>query len=108
MKRGDVVLVAVRGPYSGKPRPAVVVQSDLFNSTHGSLTVCPLTSCLVDAPLIRPAVAPGKGNGLSKPSQAMVDKLFSAPTERVSERIGALDTVTLRRIDEALRRWLGL
>ena len=109
MKRGDVILVAVRGPYSGKPRPAVVVQSDLFNPTHGSVTLCPLTSqFLVDAPLLRPAVAPSEENGLSRPSQAMVDKLFTAPRSSVRQRIGSVDVVTLRRLDEALRRWLDL
>ncbi len=52
MKRGDVVTATVQGDY-GKPQPAVVVQSDLFNETHPSVTV-PLTSMIVDAPLIRP------------------------------------------------------
>ena len=61
MKRGDVVTVAVQGD-SGKPRPAVVVQSDLFNETHPSITVLPLTSTIVDAPLIRLTVDPGREN----------------------------------------------
>ena len=44
MKRGTIVVVAAPGAYTGKPRPAVVVQSDLFNPTHASLTICPITS----------------------------------------------------------------
>ena len=52
MKRGDIVLAVARGDY-GKPRPAVIVQSDLFNATHASLLVCLLTSELIDAPLFR-------------------------------------------------------
>ena len=32
IKRGDIVTCALSGDY-GKPRPAVVVQSDLFNKT---------------------------------------------------------------------------
>ena len=31
IKRGDIVTCALSGDY-GKPRPAVVVQSDLFNN----------------------------------------------------------------------------
>ena len=45
IKRGDVVLCAAPGNY-GKPRPAIVVQSDLFNPTHSSITLCPVTSDL--------------------------------------------------------------
>ena len=41
MKRGDVVLVVVPGDY-GKPRPAVVIQTDLVNDTHSSVVVCPV------------------------------------------------------------------
>lgn len=51
VKRGDVVCVAVRGDY-GKPCPAVVLQSDLFDE-HPSLTVLPITSDLRDAPAFR-------------------------------------------------------
>jgi mRNA-degrading endonuclease toxin of MazEF toxin-antitoxin module len=52
VKRGDVVTAAVKGD-NATPRPAVVVQSDLFNDTHASITILPLTSTIVDAPLIR-------------------------------------------------------
>jgi mRNA interferase MazF len=53
LKRGDLVVVALPGDY-GKPRPALIVQADLFNETHVSVTVVPVTSTLVDAPLFRP------------------------------------------------------
>jgi mRNA interferase MazF len=106
VKRGDVVVVATKGPYSGKPRPAVVVQSDLFNPTHASITVCLLTTDLKDAPLFRPTVEPSADNGLRRRSQIMVDKVFSAPREKVGAPIGTLDGSTLDLVDEALRIWL--
>lgn len=108
MKRGDVVLVAARGPYTAKPRPAVVVQSDLFNPTHASVTLCLVTSELRDAPLFRPTVHSSTQNGLRKDSQVMVDKLFSAPRDSVRDTIGTLDGDTMERIGEALRLWLEL
>jgi mRNA interferase MazF len=43
MERGDIIICALSGDY-GKPRPAVVIQSDLFNPTHASITVCPITT----------------------------------------------------------------
>lgn len=52
LKRGDLIVVAVAGDY-GKLRPALVVQSDLFNDTHPSVTVIPVAGTLVDAPIFR-------------------------------------------------------
>ena len=63
MKRGDIVIAVTPGDY-GKPRPAAVVQSDIFNPTHASITLCPITSHLVDAPLFRLSLQPTTENGL--------------------------------------------
>ena len=107
MKRGDVVLCVAPGAY-GTPRPAVVVQSDLCNETHRSITVCPLTSDLKDAPLFRLNIAPSAGNGLKKPSQAMIDKLVTLPVQRMRPAIGKVGESQLSQIDVALRLWLAL
>lgn len=107
MKRGDVVTVAVQGDY-GKPRPAVVVQSDLFNETHPSITVLPLTSTIVDAPLIRLTVDPGRENGLTRVSQVMVDKVLTLPREKIGQSVGRLDDDLMIRITRALAMWLGV
>ena len=107
MKRGDVVTVALPGDY-GKPRPAVVVQADHFNDTHASITVVPVTSTLVNAPLFRLAVEPSAHNGLRALSQVMVDKLTSVRRERIGIVIGALEPETLTRVNRALALWLGI
>jgi len=108
MKRGDIVMVAARGAYAGKPRPAVIAQSDLFNATHASVTVCLMSSELKVAPLFRITVEPSPTNGLRKRSQVMVDKVFSAPRGSIGGRIGELDASTMSRIDDALRLWLQI
>ncbi len=107
LHRGDVVLAAATGDY-GKPRPALVVQSDLFNETHASVTVCPITSTLVEAPLFRVAVRPARGNGLLKPSQVMVDKVQTLRRERIARQVGALTGDQMQAVDAALRLWLRL
>ncbi len=107
VKRGDVVVCATPGDY-GKPRPAVVVQSDLFNPTHASVTVCPITSELQDAPLFRLTIDPAAGNGLRARSQVMIDKLQSLRRDRIRRNVGVLSAVQLAKVDEALRLWLGL
>ncbi len=107
MKRGDIVLAVVRGDY-GKPRPAVVVQSDLFNATHASLLVCLLTTELVDAPLFRLTIAPSPANGLREISQIMTDKLLALPRDRIRDRIGVADDEMLLALNRALALILGL
>ena len=106
MKRGDVVTVAIQGDY-GKPRPAVVVQSDLFNETHPSVTLLPLTSTIVDAPLVRLTIDPGRENGLSRVSQVMVDKAITLPRDKIGETIGRLDEEVMIRVTRALAMWLS-
>jgi mRNA interferase MazF len=70
MKRGDVVVVAATDDY-GKPRPAVIVQTDAFPAEHASVVVCRLTSELTDPPHFRVTTEAKTGNGLRSKSQIM-------------------------------------
>lgn len=108
MKRGTIVVVAARGAYTGKPRPAVVVQSDLFNPTHASVTICPITSDIVDAPLFRVTLPPGRRTGLRQVSQVMVDKIVSVPRAAISEEVGECSGEELDAVGDSLRRWMSL
>jgi mRNA interferase MazF len=105
MRRGDLVTVAIQGAY-GKPRPALVIQSDLFVE-HPSVTILPVTSELRDTPLFRIGVAPSAENGLRKPSQVMVDKPQSVPREKVGAVIGHLDDEAMLAVNRALAVFLG-
>jgi len=105
MRRGDLVTVALQGDL-GKPRPALVIQSDLFDS-HPSVTILPVTGELHVAPLFRIAVSPSELNGLAKPSQVMVDKPQSISREKIGEVIGHLDDETMLAVNRALAVFLG-
>jgi mRNA interferase MazF len=72
MKRGDFVTVAMQGNL-GEPRPALRLQSDRLDE-HATITILPVTSTIVDAPLFRITIEPNETNGLNKPSQVMVEK----------------------------------
>lgn len=108
MTRGDIVVIAARGVYPGKPRPAVVVQSDSFTPTHDSITLCLITSSAIDTPMFRVSLPPGARTGLATGSQVMVDKVVTVPREAIVRHIGACDAVHLDAIDNALRGWLSL
>lgn len=107
MRRGDVVTVAATGDH-GKPRPAVVVQSDAFPETHASVVVCQLTSELADAPDFRVLIEPKPENGLRLRSQVMADKPVTVSRERIGRKIGRLGSEDLARLNAALAFVLGL
>lgn len=106
MRRGDFVTVAMKGDF-GKPRPALVIQADAFGE-HVSVTVLPVTSMLVAAPLLRIMVAPTAGNGLQKPSQVMVDKAMTVKRDKVGPAFGRIDTEALVEVDRCLAVFLGI
>jgi mRNA interferase MazF len=107
VKRGDIVIASSAGDY-GKPRPAVIVQSDLFNETHASIIVCLMTSELHDAPLFRINVQPNKENGLSLPSQIMIDKVVALKRDRLFQLIGTLDDATMLTVNRSLALFMGI
>ena len=108
IQRGHVITVASPGAYSGKPRPAVVVQANRWLRGRPSITLCPLTSTLIQAPLVRIFVEPSAMNGLHKRSQLMVDKLFTVPIGDIGSSIGYLEASVMKELKLALRDWLGL
>lgn len=105
MRRGDLVTVALQGDL-GKPRPALVIQSDLFDA-HPSITILPVTSELRLAPLFRIPLTPSESNGLSKPSQVMVDKPQSVSRDKIGAVFGRLDDEALLAVNRALAVFLG-
>jgi len=106
MKRGDLVTVALSGDY-GKPRPGLIIQSDLFLETN-SVTILPLTSHLIDAPLFRIQVEPTPNNGLNITSQIMIDKLFTTPRDKIGGIIGHFDSNIMISVERALAVFIGI
>ena len=106
MKRGDLVTVAASGGY-GKPRPALVIQSDYFDE-HPSVTVLPVTSHLRDTPLFRVMVATDGDNNLRAPSQVMVDKAVTVGWEKAGTVFGSLNAEVMLEVDRSLALFLGI
>jgi mRNA interferase MazF len=107
MKRGDVVTVAVTGDF-GKPRPAVIVQTDALPAEHTSVVVCQMTSEFTDAPDFRVTIDPTEQNGLRIRSQVMADKPVTIRRERVGRQIGHLEDRDIARLNIALAFVMGL
>jgi mRNA interferase MazF len=107
MQRGDVVTVAAAGDH-GKPRPAVIVQTDAFPENHASVVICQLISELADAPDFRITIEPKPENGLRLKSQVMADKPVTVRRDRIGRKIGHLGDQDMARLGIALAFVLGL
>lgn len=106
MTRGDLVTIAMQGDF-GKPRPALIIQANAFNE-HVSVTVLPITSTLVVAPLLRVTLQPSLENGLQRPSQVMVDKTMTIRRDKIGASFGRIEANTLIEIERCLAVFLGI
>jgi mRNA interferase MazF len=106
MRRGEVRTVSGGPDYAGKPRPAVIVQDDRFDTD--SVTVCPFTTDSTDAPLFRLAVEAGPNNGLYAESRLMVDKITTMRRTKLGSQIGVLADADVVRLNRALVVFLGI
>ena len=106
MRRGDLVTIALQGTY-GKPRPALVIQSDLFDE-HPSVTLLPITSELRATPLFRVPIQPSETNGLQKPSEVMVDKAQSVAREKIGDTFGHASAEDMLAVSRSLAVFLGV
>jgi len=106
VNRGELWTVS-GGTYAQKPRPALIIQDDLFAASE-SITLLPLTSQLTDAPLLRLTVEPGQLTGLERVSQIMVDKLTTVRRANLGHRVGRVDARTMVAVEQSLAVFLGL
>ena len=107
MKRGDVWTVSGGPDYAGKPRPAVIVQDDAFDAT-ASITICPFTTHVAAAPLLRLNIEPSPENGLRAASQLMIDKITTVSKNKLERLIGRLSVEDIVRLNRAVLVFLGL
>lgn len=107
MRRGEIWTVAGGGDYAGKPRPAVIVQDNRFDATK-SISICPFTTNLTDAPLFRIPVVPSEGNGLRSACRLMADKVTTVSKTRLGSCVGRLDDEDMVRLNRAIVVFMGL
>lgn len=98
--------IAMQGDFE-KPRPTLVIQADHFGD-KATVTMLPVTSTLVAAPLLRITVQPGAENGLQKPSQVMLDKTMTVTRHKVRQPFGRIDADALVEIERCLIVFLGI
>ena len=108
MRRGDIIRAVGRGDFSNKPRPSLIVQADLFNEHHPSITVCPITSHVTGDALYRVPIAITLLNGLDRDSEIEVDRMQAIWLHRIRVVIGRSSDAVMKDVDRALRLRLDL
>jgi mRNA interferase MazF len=106
MKRGEIWTIS-GSDYAGKPRPAVVLQDDAFQSLE-SVTMCPFTTDFRGTEIVRVLIEPNERNGLQRPSKLMADKITTLSRAKIGKHIGVLDAEGMQRLDRAVMIFLGL
>ena len=106
MNRGDI-WTAADGGYASKPRPVLIVQDDRFGGTE-SVTVVPMTTHAVDAPLVRVLITADHLSGIAENSYAMVDKVTTVRRARLGQRTGRITASQMVHMKRALLVFLGL
>ena len=95
-----------QGDY-GKPRPAVVVETDYLASVD-SVLLCLVTSDILEHSGRRIDLEPSASNGLRLRSQVQADKIFALRRQKCGKPIGVLNARELEQLNEALMLVLGL
>lgn len=105
MNRGELWTVS-GGVYATKPRPAIIIQDDLFAATE-SVIVIPLTKTSVANAAVTRIEIPTT-TGIAHPSFAMIDKITTVRRSNLGARIGRVSTTLMADIERSLMVILGL
>jgi mRNA interferase MazF len=104
VNRGELWTVS-EGVYAAKPRPALIIQDDLFTATE-SVVVIPLTTTVADVAIARVAVP--MTAGIVQPSFAMVDKITTVRRSNLKVRVGRVSTTLIADIERSIMVFFGL
>ena len=102
MERGEIYICAQKGPYSGKPRAMVIVQTNRSMNAFDSVLVCPFTTYYLEDAPDRPRIVPTDLNGLQKDAYLMTDKITAMHRDNCRHKIGRLSRQDMWQLEHAL------
>ena len=106
MKRGEIWTQSGGPGYAGKPRPALIIQSDLLAGTN-SIVTGPFTTDIGAELPARIGFVPDDTNGLRNPSDLMADKITAVSRDKLGSRIGVVSEEEMEQVERALLIVLG-
>lgn len=111
IKRGDIYyadLSPVVGSEQGGVRPVLIVQNDVGNRYSPTVIAAAITSQRDKTELPTHIRVTAQGSGLQRDSIILLEQVRTIDKRRLKERMGALDTGSMNRVDQALSVSFGL
>lgn len=105
-RRGEIYTAAMGGGYGGKPRPVLVIQSDLYGELPKTV-VALIASRTVDAPSYRIPVEPTPENGLMVSSEVQPDIIMTVRWDQFGVYCGRLEDAVMQSVNQRLLEFLG-
>ena len=111
IKRGDIYyadLSPVVGSEQGGTRPVLIVQNDVGNKYSPTVIAAAITSQQTKNDLPTHIRINAAGCGLSKDSIVLLEQVRTLDKRRLKEKMGSLDTNSMKGVDQALSVSFGL
>lgn len=109
--RGDIYyadLSPVVGSEQGGIRPVLIVQNDVGNRHSPTVIAAAITSRRDKTDLPTHVRLQAVGSGLAKDSIVLLEQIRTLDKQRLRERMGRLDEVSMNRVDRGLQVSFGL
>lgn len=108
LERGDIIVSSIGG-ISGKPRPFVIIQTNLLTNNLFTVIVAPLTSEVkLESEDFRPIIRPNTANNLQQVSQIMLDRITTIHKKDIRQIMGAISKKELTILNSCVSFVLAL
>ena len=99
-----------KGHEVSKTRPVVVIHSQLIEGLLSTSIICPITTQLSSATLLRVNVSlqDASTTGLSEPSDVIVDQIRSIDNQRLIKKLGELPVAQIEKLQKSLQTILAV
>jgi mRNA interferase MazF len=99
-----------KGHEVGKTRPVVVIHSQLIEGLLSTSIICPITTQLSSATLLRVHIPfqDASTTGLSEPSDVIVDQIRSIDNQRLIKKLGELPPAQVEQLQKSLQTILAV
>ena len=111
VRRGEIYyadLSPVVGSEQGGMRPVLIIQNDVGNKYSPTVIAAAITSQQNKARMPTHIEISAKSVGLSRNSVVLLEQIRTLDNRRLKERMGALDTQLMQRVDDAIAVSFGL
>jgi mRNA interferase MazF len=99
-----------KGHEVGKTRPVVVIHSQLIEGLLSTSIICPITTQLSVATLLRVHIPfqDATTTGLTEPSDVIVDQIRSIDNQRLIKKLGELPPAQIEQLQKSLQTILAV